>query len=391
MPARAAIREPARLATVRSYNRHRNVAMTGTSPPLHKLRIMQVMASGPGSGGIEKHFFELCNRLAADHSVIAVGHPSYRSGLGADVHFESLGRFIGRRNPATIFRLVQLQRKWRPDVVHAHASRAAAIVLQASPFTSAVRIATVHGLKRRPLVFRGFDRVIAVSRGVAAQLRGVHADVIYNGITHPAVSGATASLLPPPSRSLPSPSLPSVDPESPVVVSVGRLDRVKGFDILVDAWQGIDGRLLIVGEGPELPALEARIQDKGLGDRVQLLGYRQDVPDLLAQADLTVIASRREGFGYTLAEALLLRRLVVSTDVPAANEVLPARFLVPCEDPTALRAAIVSTLSDRTAAEQAFEPVWEQAAAAFTIDAMVAATARLYREVTRPAAARTAG
>ncbi len=355
--------------------------MARTSPTPRKLRIMQVMASGPGSGGIEKHFFELCNRLAADHSVVAVGHPAYRDGLQADVHFESLGRFIGRRNPATIFRMVQLQRKWRPDVIHAHASRAAAIVLQARPFTSAVRVATVHGLKRRPFVFRGFDRVIAVSRGVAAGLRGVQADVIYNGITLPTVSGANESPFPP------SP----VNPDGPVVVSVGRLDRVKGFDILADAWRGIDGRLLIVGEGPERPALESQIRDRGLGDRVQLLGFRQDVPDLLAQADLTVIASRREGFGYTLAEALLLRRLVVSTDVPAANEILPARFLVPCEDPDALRAAIVSTLSDQRAVEQAFEPVWEQAATAFTIDAMVAATARLYREVTGLTMTRTAG
>lgn len=347
---------------------------------LKNLRIMQVMASGPGTGGIEKHFFDLCNRLAQTCSVVAVCHPAYRRGLSADVDFVSLGRFMGRRNPATVFRLVRAVRKWRPDVIHAHASRAAALVLQASPFTSAARVATVHGIKRRPLVFRSFDRVIAVSRGVASQLRGIDADVIYNGIAPPSSELA-------PAKDTLRRCLAD-NPSGPLVVSVGRLDAVKGFDVLVEAWREIAGRLLIVGEGPQRRQLESQIRDHGLGDRVCLLGYRADVPAILSAADLVAIASRREGFGYTLAEALLLRRLVVSTDVPAANEFLPGAFLVPCEDPAAMRTAIVATLADREQAFQAFEPVWERAAAEFTIGAMVASTRKVYEELVRPAALR---
>ncbi|MGD9858416.1 MAG: glycosyltransferase, partial [Planctomycetaceae bacterium] len=144
-------------------------------------------------------------------------------------------------------------------------------------------------------------------------------------------------------------------------------------------------------EGPLRQELESQIARLGLSGRVHLLGFRRDVPDLLAHADLSVIASRREGFGYTLAEALLLRRLVVSTDVPAANEVLPRSFLVPREDPAALRATIVRVLADPAAALGAFQPVWHRASAEFTIEAMVAATARLYRHAIEANARRMSG
>ncbi|MBX3436151.1 MAG: glycosyltransferase [Planctomycetaceae bacterium] len=351
----------------------RETPLANAPPSGLPLRIVQVMASGPGSGGIEKHFFDLCNRLAEQHTVVAVAHPAYRAGLRAAVQFESLGRLIGRRNPLTVLRLVRILQRWRPDVVHAHASRAAAIVLQASPWCSAARVATVHGLKRRTLVFRGFDRVIAVSRGVASRLTGVNADVIYNGIDIPAIQ---------------RPAIPkhprttlNRDGHHPLVISVGRLDHVKGFDVLMDAWQDVDGRLQIAGEGPQRKALEAQIIRLGLTDRVELLGFRRDIPDLLATADLTVIASRREGFGYTLAEALLLRRPVVATNVPAANEILPPQFLVPCGDAAALRRAISHALAKPTELASTFEPVWNRAAAEFTLEAMTAATDRLYADL----------
>jgi hypothetical protein len=81
-----------------------------------------------------------------------------------------------------------------------------------------------------------------------------------------------------------------------------------------------------------------------------------------------------------LAEALLLRRVVVSTNVPAANEILPPEFVAACEDPQALRSRILAALRDLSASRKAFEPVWDRAARVFTLDAMLDSTERLYQD-----------
>jgi glycosyltransferase involved in cell wall biosynthesis len=348
-----------------------------THVPSRRLRIVQVMASGRGAGGIEKHFFELCNRLCERHDVVAVAHPDHRHGLAPQVQFESLGRMIGRRNPATLFRFLQIVRKWRPEIVHAHAGRAAGIVGRLRPFTSGRLVATIHGLKRHAWDFRHIDQLIAVSRGVADRLPRRNATVIYNGIVPPQTAATFGREYLRAEFGRPF--------RRPVAVSIGRLDPVKGFDVLIDAWEGVEADLLIVGEGPQHRELATQVRQRRLEDRVLLTGFRRDVPTLLASADLTIIASRREGFGYTLAEALLLRQLVVSTDVPAANEILPPRYVVPCEAAAPLRDCIGSVLHDLTAARRDFQPVWDRSTGLFTIEAMVEKVDRLYGDLTRAA------
>src|SRR5690606_4424244 len=86
-------------------------------------------------------------------------------------------------------------------------------------------------------------------------------------------------------------------------IAIGRLVPAKGLDLLVEAWQGIDANLWIVGDGPEKLLLESRIQQLNLSEKIQLLGHRDDINDLLQQADFLVISSRNEGGPYTLSEA----------------------------------------------------------------------------------------
>lgn len=99
--------------------------------------------------------------------------------------------------------------------------------------------------------------------------------------------------------------------ERPVVVFVGSLgDSRKGFDILFDAWsilarsEGWDAALLVVGAGASLPVHERIAREAGLGDSLRFLGFRRDVPDILAAADLLVSPVRYEAYGLNVHEAL---------------------------------------------------------------------------------------
>jgi glycosyltransferase involved in cell wall biosynthesis len=166
----------------------------------------------------------------------------------------------------------------------------------------------------------------------------------------------------------------------PVVVTAGRLAPVKGYAGLIRAWQGIDADLVIAGEGPQRDELETLIRQLDLTKSVHLVGFRSDVPALMANADLVVISSEREGFPYAMVEALHLEKVIVSTNFPGAGDQLPERFLVPVGDEARLQAAIVSTLKDLGHANAVYEPIWRQARSELTIERMIERTTRIYSQ-----------
>jgi glycosyltransferase involved in cell wall biosynthesis len=100
-------------------------------------------------------------------------------------------------------------------------------------------------------------------------------------------------------------------PDRPQVAFVGALgDRRKGFDTLFAAWSSLcrdpawDCDLLVVGRGAELPVWQKRARDEGIQERVRFLGFRSDVPDVLAACDALVAPTRYEAYGLGVQEAL---------------------------------------------------------------------------------------
>lgn len=146
-----------------------------------------------------------------------------------------------------------------------------------------------------------------------------------------------------------------LDPQIPVILAVGRQEWQKGLDVLfhslpllVDQTPGV---VLLAGrEGAQTAAL-ARLAKDGSSDwRVRFLGARNDVPDLMAAADVLAFPSRWEGLPGTLIEALALELPIVASDIRSNTEViggLPGVRFVPVEDPAALAAALTSTLAAR--------------------------------------------
>jgi glycosyltransferase involved in cell wall biosynthesis len=137
--------------------------------------------------------------------------------------------------------------------------------------------------------------------------------------------------------------------EAPRAVFVGRLAPEKGLDTLVDAWPLVRAEhpgatLRLVGEGPERPALEARIARLGLGGAVELAGAAEDVEQRLRGVDLFVLPSREEGMSVALLEAMALGMPLVASSIPG-NRRLVSDFkhgrLARVDDPEALARAIL--------------------------------------------------
>jgi len=101
------------------------------------------------------------------------------------------------------------------------------------------------------------------------------------------------------------------------ILSVGRLDHQKGFDLLIQAFAELelsDVDLLISGEGGERENLENQIKELNLNDRVKLIGYQKNLQDYYRQAELFVLSSRNEGYPNVLVEAMSLGCACIATD-----------------------------------------------------------------------------
>ena len=270
--------------------------------------LMLMLSDSPGIGGLEKHTRELSKAmLALDHQVEVAAAPQHLEDLGGITTYP-VNAQRSRNSPALLLATLRIIRAGNYDVLHAQGTKAAFVLQRLAPFTKRqVRIATIHGFKSRYPRADAFHQLIAVSQALATDMAQPGVTVIYNGV---AVKPQAPALLP-------------AGTKRPVWLAVGRLAPVKGFDFLISAFPYCPGTLLIAGDGPEQQRLEELISSTHQSDTVKLLGYRTDVPALMAAADGVVISSEREGFSYVCAEALLLGKPVISTDVPIANEVLP--------------------------------------------------------------------
>lgn len=344
---------------------------------MQPLRIAQVMASGPVHGGLEKHFVELCNGLGAQHKVLALAHRAHGEGLSEQVDFQPLDLTCSRHSPLNFFRLHRALKDFRPDVIHAHANKAASMISALSRFFSVKTVGTIHGFKSNNRAFSRLDSVIAVSPAIYDHLGLSQARVVCNGI--------------------PLAQAPAHDPqyflrqfglsqERPVVVTVGRLAAVKGFDGLVKAWSDVDADLLIVGDGPDRKSLETQIEQLDLKGRVHLVGYRDDVPAIMSHSDLVVISSEREGFPYVMVEALHLEKPIVATRFPGADKLLPEGYVVDYGQPAQLGKAINLTLSRLEQAGEDYRVTWQNAKQHFTVESMVEQTAAVYEQMFRAVA-----
>jgi len=203
---------------------------------------------------------------------------------------------------------------------------------------------------------RGWLRQFGFERRMRRLLRDADA-LVAMGALHEAqaeaILGRTTSTI------IPLPALDDDRPVSPAsgrtILAAGRLIHQKGFDLLIDAFARLDdpaARLVIAGSGPEEAALARRIADRGLDGRIRLAGFIPDIRPLLDEARLFAMASRFEGYGAVILEALGAGRPVIATaSTPAADDVLgdPASgIVVPVEDIDALAGAL-RTLLDRPA------------------------------------------
>ncbi|MCA9199211.1 MAG: glycosyltransferase [Planctomycetales bacterium] len=259
-------------------------------------------------------------------------------------------------------KLADVIQTFQPQVVHSHEYKVNYLNWRLSQRLQFATLATSHGWTGESIreryfyypadkwILRSFDHVLAVSDQIRNELRRWQVapdkvDVILNAID-PQEYVASQSV-----RTKMRTQL-NVDDDTILLGAVGRLERQKRFDILIDTFaQHLSNRpnlrLMIAGEGSLKAKLQQQIVRLGLTNRCQLLGHRSDIRDLYQAFDVLVQSSDYEGTPTVVVEAMALQVPVVATDAGGTAQLLQHKMqglIVPKRDPVALADAIRQTI-----------------------------------------------
>lgn len=333
------------------------------------MKICQVLASR-GEGGLERHVRDLSAALIqADHEVVVFADTTVMSAMPRGVQTIPIRFDRSRLNPLLAIELLMKLRHCHCDLIHAQANKAAALVSMILPWLRCPTVGTLHNVKHRTQAFNKLDHVIAVSPLAAQRLSHAHTSVILNGIE------------PRHTEHVDLRKLFGISSEQPVICAVGRLVHAKGFDILLDAVDGLPLSLIIVGDGPEREHLEARRLALKRPTQCQMPGHRSDAIELMASADGLVISSRHEGFPYVLVEALMTNTRVITTDISGVGDFFPNELIAPIENPSELRNRIIKFLDKPGEWSEFMSEPWKFAHEHLTLSAMAQDTLSVYRSL----------
>ena len=320
-------------------------------------------------GGVETHLLSLLRH--SDHTlyrwlIIASTSPIFK------VQAEALGAQVIPWQPAHILdgkaliHLVCLLRVQPIDLLHVHSPRASLLGRIAARLAGLPVIVTAHlppyyfvygqniRARFKRCIYRWVEKTLnygltdqliyvsarvcqeALALGLAPRGRTI---VIENGIdlTSFANEGQSSAVR----EALGTP------PQATVLCCVGRLDKQKGIDVLLEAASKLESEkqtcVWLVGDGPQRAALEIQARQLGLDAHVRFLGFRDDVPDLLKASNIFVLPSRYEAMPITILEAMAAGLASVVTDVGENAHLIEDGVtgrIVPPEDPQALADAL---------------------------------------------------
>lgn len=201
-----------------------------------------------------------------------------------------------------------------------------------------------HGLYPLAIHWRLLRRLLYRRAAAVTALNSATADWIARQC------GVDVRVIPPALRPMPA----ATATRERFVLGIGRLHRVKGFDVMLNAFTAIQRefpgwRMILIGNGPEKSALSALATKLGLADRVEFMEPVRDIEEWMARAGLVVLPSRSEAFGNVALESMAMAAPVIATNCPGPASIIADGQngrVVTVEDAAALAAAMRELLTD---------------------------------------------
>lgn len=278
--------------------------------------------------GTEKVCVDLCNEMSKGHQVYLLSNEKIRPYLNNAVQLIDFDFEKNRYNPLFLYQTAKLLEKIAPDIIHCHNTKEIEIMKYAQLFlTKKIPIiATKHTLQYKKK-YNLADLCVAILEDTK-QLLKQESIIIKNGMTY-------------------QPPTKIACPNKFYIVLLGRLDKMKGFDIAIEALSllNFEFECHIFGQGEEQDSLQQQINTLNLQDKVLLKGFSNHINDVLYSCDLQIIPSRFEPYGLVAIDAIYYAPLMISSHTGISEQIL-SEILKFDSNPQALSAKITEAYSN---------------------------------------------
>jgi glycosyltransferase involved in cell wall biosynthesis len=374
-------------------------------------------------GGSAQNTLATCRCLGSKYETILVYGASEESSMtecemasvvcGTDeactqgVRLQIVPALVRRISPVNDFRalleLLRIIRRERPDIVHTHTSKAGIVGRLAARLAGVPKIIhTAHGhvfyghfgklasaafLAMEKIFARFTDQMVALTAGEADDYVKLSVapqekiEIIHSGVD--ICESASVDFAPAAKR-----VALGLKPEGVVIGFVGWLLPIKGpvhlLNAMLRVWQRHpDARLVFVGKGDQEQALRELADRLSLHGRVKLLGWRDDVNEIMSIFDIFVLPSLNEGMGRVLVEAMAAGKPVVASNVGGIPDLIKNGvngILVPPGDERALAEGINALIEDQDLADR-MGAAGKGGCCQFSLEAMISRIDALYQRV----------
>ena len=307
--------------------------------------------------GIEQHVNELLTNIN-NIDTILICNESIAKNFNLKISTITIKNF-GRRSFLGKYKLKKLINEISPDIVHTHGSKTTSIIKSINN-NAYKHVTTVHGIKKNVKVYESADFVIGVSENALSGIE-TKKKVITNWWR---------------------PELKNIQSNSKeFALAVGRLEKVKGFDLLISSWKNIKSNLIIIGSGQEKESLMQLIEQYNLSNKIKIIDEVKsyELNDYYSKASVLIISSIDEGGPRVALEALYLKIPVLSTNVGHMNQIFPNDFLAEKNNLVSLTKLLEEYVDDINLLNQ--DAIFEYVKEEFSLEEKILQTVNVYKDI----------
>ena len=343
------------------------------------MKIAQVMLE-PNYGGAQRYFADLCLELAGrGHSVLSIIRKNsvVESELIStkNITVVVVNNQLGWYDPFATNQIKIALNRFQPNIVETHLARAAFLTGKIKPAGQWPLIAKTHN-NINGKYYRNMDVIVPFTAQAAKS--EYHRNIAQDKF---------ATVIPNFSRLKPVSKVAS-PARIEKIFAAGRFVEKKGFSILMEALAELKSSdmnfsLQIAGDGPEFHSLRALSTELGINENVQFLGRRNDLPDLMKDADLFVLPSLSEPFGIVVLEAMAMGTPIIATRSEGPLAILDdqSAILVDKGQPSALFHGLRKAIQDPEGCRIRAQNALTVYKSCYTAEAVVPKILALYQDV----------
>lgn len=290
--------------------------------------------------GTERFCVDLSNELTKNHEVYLLTNDKIKPYINENVKFINIDFEKNRYNPLFLYKIANIIKKIKPDIIHVHNTKELEIMYNARFFLkkNIPIVATKHTLTPKKK-FALADLAVGILEETHSIINSKNSIIIKNGMAYT------------------EPKLLKKEDKFHIV-SAARLTPAKGMDTIIKALALVDFdyKFSIFGQGEQEKELNDLIKSLNLTDKITIVGFVNNLNDYLYTADVQIIASVFEPFGLTAIDGIYYSKVLLSTNTGICADILPKELIFE-NDPTSLSKKLIEVYENYDKFENLFKKI----------------------------------